>query len=146
MKIPQDTRTKVADKIAQWMSDAFNEAKYYSLDDAIIPLAQLPIAEEQVKRMVDRFLGWTLPEYFTPDCGISFTYNGTRPTGTNLFDAVQAEEMVRYMLECRNSPPKCDPRVAVVADELRGPHNHSERQPEHTAIRILAALDGMKEK
>ena len=36
-----------------------------------------------------------------------------------------------------------DPRVAVVADELRGPHNHSERQPEHTAVRILAKLDAM---
>lgn len=58
--------------------------------------------------MVNRFLGWRLPEDFRPDCGISFTptyQNGTEqggkfePVGTNLFTAMQAEEMVRFMLE-----------------------------------------------
>lgn len=65
-----------------------------------------------VKRMVDRFLGWRLPEHFRPDAGISFNpeYNVEfnakygkppalhQPTGTNLFDATQAEAMIRYML------------------------------------------------
>lgn len=71
-----------------------------------------------VKRMVDRFLGWRLPESFSPDAGISFNpeynveFNAAhgkpparhQPSGTNLFDATQAEAMVRYMLE--GSPAK----------------------------------------
>ena len=64
-------------------------------------------AERQIKSMVDRFLGWKLPENFSPDGGISFQKTANEntsherknePTGTNLFDALQAEEMVRYIL------------------------------------------------
>jgi len=64
--------------------------------------------DAQIKRMVDRFLVWKLPEDFSPDGGISFkkTFNDHtehpmkhEPTGTNLFDARQAEAMVRYMIE-----------------------------------------------
>jgi hypothetical protein len=64
--------------------------------------------EEQIKHMVNRFLGWRLPENFNPDGGISFkkTFNDHmpqpmkhEPVGTNLFSAEQATEMVRYMLE-----------------------------------------------
>lgn len=63
---------------------------------------------EQIKYMVDRFLEWRLPENFNPDGGISFkkTFNEHtpypmkhEPIGTNLFDATQADEMVRYMIE-----------------------------------------------
>lgn len=63
---------------------------------------------EQIKHMVDRFLRWKLPEDFMPDAGISFkaAYNEHtahpmkhEPVGTNLFDAQQAEAMVRYMLD-----------------------------------------------
>lgn len=66
------------------------------------------ITDEQIKHMVDRFLGWRLPENFNPDGGISFkaeynehtAYPGKRePTGTNLFDAEQAKVMIRYMAE-----------------------------------------------
>ena len=66
------------------------------------------MTDEQIKHMVNRFLGWKLPENFRPDAGISFkaTFNdGTpyemkhNPSGTNLFDAAQAEEMVRFMIE-----------------------------------------------
>lgn len=61
-----------------------------------------------VKQMVARFLQWKLPANFAPDGGITFkrTYNEHTPhpavhapVGTNLFDATQAEAMVRYMLE-----------------------------------------------
>lgn len=64
--------------------------------------------EDQIKHMVNRFLGWKLPTNFNPDAGISFKadYNEHtphpakhEPTGTNLFDAQQATEMVRYMAE-----------------------------------------------
>ena len=64
------------------------------------------ITEKLVKHMVDRFLGWRLPENFQPDGGIAFkkTFNEHMPTpsksepsGTNLFDIDQAYAMVRYM-------------------------------------------------
>ena len=67
-----------------------------------------PVSGDMVKHMVSRFLNWKLPENFAPDAGICFepTFNkGTpyemkhTPTGTNLFNATQAEAMVRYMLE-----------------------------------------------
>jgi hypothetical protein len=71
------------------------------------------MTDEQIKYMVNRFLGWRLPEQFAPDAGISFNpeynveYNAARgkpparhnPSGTNLFDATQAEAMVRYMVQ-----------------------------------------------
>ena len=71
------------------------------------------MTDEQIKHMVSRFLGWKLPENFQPDDGISFNpeynveFNAARgmpptrrtPSGTNLFDASQAEAMVRYMVE-----------------------------------------------
>lgn len=67
------------------------------------------MTEDQIKHMVDRFLGWKLPEDFAPDCGISFDANAAiklnprngkyEPIGTNLFTATQADAMVRYMLE-----------------------------------------------
>lgn len=67
------------------------------------------MTEAQIKHMVNRFLGWKLPENFNPDAGISFkaTFNEHmpfgpqkhEPSGTNLFDATQAEAMVRYMLD-----------------------------------------------
>lgn len=68
--------------------------------------------DDQIKHMVDRFLGWTLPESFSPDGGISFKKirnehsacpAKNEPVGTNLLDAVQAEQMVRYMVEGINT-------------------------------------------
>lgn len=64
--------------------------------------------EAQIKHMVDRFLWWLLPEDFNPDCGISFKREFNEhmdhpgrhmPVGTNLLTAIQAEAMVRHMLE-----------------------------------------------
>lgn len=68
------------------------------------------MTDEMIKHMVQRFLTWRLPEDFHPDAGISFeaifnegiegvTPAKHEPTGTNLFDAAQAEAMVRYMVE-----------------------------------------------
>lgn len=66
------------------------------------------MTDEQINHMVGRFLGWRLPENFTPDAGISFRsdYNEHTahpmkhaPTGTNLFDATQAEAMIRYIAD-----------------------------------------------
>ena len=81
--------------------------------------------DDQIKHMVDRFLGWRLPENFNPDGGISFkkAINEDRPswpqknepTGTNLFDATQAEEMIRYMIEGT-------PSIANSTGETMQPH------------------------
>jgi hypothetical protein len=71
------------------------------------------MTEDQIKYMVDRFLGWRLPQNFNPDAGISFkaTFNEHtahpmkhEPIGTNLFDATQADAMVRYMVQDMPSP------------------------------------------
>lgn len=66
------------------------------------------MTEEQIRHMVKRFLVWRLPEKFNPDGGISFKRHfnehtdypmSHEPVGTNLFDATQAEEMVRWMVD-----------------------------------------------
>ena len=66
------------------------------------------MTNEQIKYMVSRFLVWRLPENFAPDSGISFSHLSTsirpwpmkhEPTGTNLLDATQAEEMIRYLVD-----------------------------------------------
>ena len=57
-----------------------------------------------IEQMVDRFLGWRLPQDFAPDCGIAFDgrkddqWNSgkTWPIGTNLLTATQAREMFEY--------------------------------------------------
>lgn len=66
------------------------------------------MTDQQVKHMVDRFLGWRLPKPWQPDNGISYApapADHGWPTGTNLFDADQATAMVRYIIE--DAPP-CD--------------------------------------
>ena len=66
------------------------------------------MTDDQIKHMTDRFLAWKLPDNFSPDAGITFkpefnedTAHPMRhePSGTNLFDARQAEAMVRHMLD-----------------------------------------------
>jgi len=66
------------------------------------------MTEAQIKHMVQRFLGWKLPEHFNPDGGISFDPIGSKgtpyefrrePVGTNLLGADQADAMVRYMID-----------------------------------------------
>lgn len=67
------------------------------------------MTDDQIKYMANRFLGWKLPENFNPDAGIKFQphvnpgaqYDHKRdgPVGTNLFDATQAEAMVRHMVD-----------------------------------------------
>lgn len=72
------------------------------------------MTDEQIKYMVGRFLMWRLPEHFNPDCGISFDqkYRSAHgPVGANLFDATQANEMVRHMIEGM-------PAAALVAEGM----------------------------
>ncbi|HJV75455.1 MAG TPA: hypothetical protein VJ654_14610 [Noviherbaspirillum sp.] len=58
---------------------------------------------QDIKEMVNRFLGWELPETFAPDCFISFDSERAEqheswPIGTNLLTADQAKEMFEYCL------------------------------------------------
>ena len=63
------------------------------------------MTDDQIKHMVNRFLSWPLPNPWHPDNGISAVRPNYapnvpwEPVGTNLFDASQAEAMVRYMAE-----------------------------------------------
>lgn len=68
----------------------------------------MPMTDDQIKYMVNRFLSWKLPESFNPDGGVSFKkmFNEHtaypmkhEPSGTNLFDATQTDAMVRHMIE-----------------------------------------------
>lgn len=52
--------------------------------------------------MVDRFLGWRLPDDFSPDGGVTFKplqYGTvtTWPSGTNLLNAIQARAMLEFV-------------------------------------------------
>jgi hypothetical protein len=111
-EVAQMTDLQLADALLEriWATLDMNSAEASFVSEAIDRLCKAPQLAPQpdVKRMVERFLQWRLPENFTPDCGISFkkTFNENtphpmthEPTGTNLFDYGQAEEMVHYMLE-----------------------------------------------
>lgn len=74
------------------------------------------MTDDQINHMVSRFLAWKLPENFNPDAGISFKpmFNDSpavmrslgltepmrhEPSGTNLLDAIEAEAMIRHLIE-----------------------------------------------
>ena len=82
--------------------------------------------DASIKHMVDRFLQWKLPKTFSPDNGISFNpvcnpdtdHTYTRePMGTNLLDAIQAAEMVRFIVEGLPTPMQDD--LAALVGEAR---------------------------
>lgn len=59
--------------------------------------------QDIINAMVNKFLGWKLPDDFSPDCSISFREKlifGNhifKPTGTNLFTATQAKAMFEFV-------------------------------------------------
>lgn len=81
--------------------------------------------DDVVKHMVTRFLMWRLPEHFSPDAGISFRPSFAEeplrsrqwPVGTNLFNADQAEAMVRFMID---GLANAHERVAKEAKAIEG--------------------------
>ena len=61
------------------------------------------VPREPTRAMVDRFLSWRLPKYFSPDCYITFDaqradMNNSWPVGTNLLSSDQAREMLAHVL------------------------------------------------
>lgn len=78
------------------------------------------MTNDQIKYMTQRFLGWRLPETFNPDNGIAFNppeegrFRASQwPVGTNLFDAAQAEGMVRHMAYGLPATPAVAPPEAA---------------------------------
>ena len=78
------------------------------LIEHVVPANPAQVTDAQIEHMVQRFLGWRLPETFGPDAGIRFervANAGTpyefrhEPVGTNLFDYTEAKAMVQHMLE-----------------------------------------------
>lgn len=52
-----------------------------------------------IKTLVNNFLGWKLPEDFSPDNGVRFSPPSFDwPTGTNLLNAQQARQMFAHCL------------------------------------------------
>lgn len=57
-----------------------------------------------IDSMVNRFLGWRLPQHFYPDCYVSFDREKASqsphgwPSGTNLLTAEQARKMFEYVI------------------------------------------------
>lgn len=94
--------------------------------------------------MVDRFLGWKLPDDFCPDAGVSFKRDFNEhtnypmkhePVGTNLLTADQAKAMLEYVLDgqleeledLRRNLEFAYKRAKVLADLLGIPvHESSE--------------------
>ena len=70
------------------------------------PLPPAPsMPDDVVEQAVNRFLSWKLPKDFRPDGGVVFIPTKGRgydsphwPCGTNLLNAQQAREMLRYVL------------------------------------------------
>lgn len=96
------------------------------------------MSEENIKRMVERFLQWKLPEDFSPDCGISFKseFNEhtahpmkNKPTGTNLFNAAQAEAMIRFITDEFNTAAS----IQKIADDIQALKLHPAPQGEYNA-------------
>lgn len=63
------------------------------------------MTEDQIKHMTDRFLQFPFPKTMNPDGGISYSaIPNHQPVGTNLLSAVEAETMVRFMIEGMPEP------------------------------------------
>lgn len=76
--------------------------------------------------MVQRFLGWRLPDTFAPDCYISFDKEGLKrmgngshwPVGTNLFTDPEARAMLEYVL-ATSTTEAVDSNLRVQYDALK---------------------------
>ena len=109
------------------------------------------MTDAQIKYMVERFLFWRLPENFNPDAGISFRPNFNEhtphpmkhePTGTNLFDATQAEQMIRYLIEGMPKPEAAPVAETPISQEHQLALDMIDRlQDERDALQSLLRTD-----
>lgn len=158
---PSGTRAKKVEEVAREIAYFFNiphGANYIAKLIAKYYPSPTP-SREQVKHMVDRFLGWKLPENFNPDGGISFQKSinehpmKNAPTGTNLLDAIQAEAMVRYMIEGLQIAPSAPESpslpvgvegVAKALGDLIARLDYVHADERYMAVWIMYAIHGGK--
>lgn len=125
-RIADESASEIAAKAASGKGRGWSAAEiklsvaYLELQQRIADLTAPLTVKEQIKHMVERFLTWRLPKDFNPDGGISFKRYinentnhpiKNEPVGTNLFDAEQAEAMIRHMIEGMPAVPlslKCE--------------------------------------
>lgn len=93
---------KAANAVDSGDAMRFSQAALNAANAAAGSAACSAVADDQIKRMAERFLNWKLPENFSPDGGISFERSRTHleswPTGTNLIGYSEALAMVRHMV------------------------------------------------
>ena len=101
------------------------------------------MTDDQINHMVTRFLTWPLPETFAPDGGVYFepvANKGTyyeyhhHPVGTNVLTAVEAEAMVRHMLEGLPEP------IEHTANEEARHGNREALEQAPALIELLAPM------
>lgn len=70
------------------------------------------VPDDMIEQAVTRFLSWKLPKDFHPDGGMVFIPTKGRgydsphwPCGTNLLNAQQARDMLRYVLAAQEAKP-----------------------------------------
>ena len=94
---------------------SFNQSRRFDTPLYALPGAQPAqnVPDDVVEQAVNRFLSWKLPKDFHPDGGMVFIPTKGRgydsphwPVGTNLLNAQQAREMLRYVLA---SAPEAKP-------------------------------------
>jgi hypothetical protein len=92
------------EEMSCWEDDA--------LDRPALAAVPVPSPSSHMVGMVNRFLSWPLPKTFSPDCGISFKPEPTPccwPTGTNLFTATEAREMLEHVTAIEGAVPAAVP-------------------------------------
>lgn len=112
--------------VTNWNEKRQQEAMEKSME-AADGVVTVMLRDKQIKHMVDRFLWWTLPEDFHPDCGIEFDamkyvklnpQNAKlEPVGTNLLSYTQAEAMVRHMIEGLPEAATAPSRVQLPSED-----------------------------
>lgn len=128
----QQMRDNLADILIGAGWSATSGAAFHDLGEAISAIMreleikpQVAPVVPDISEMVNRFLGWKLPKTFCPDAGITFKpdYNENtpwpmkhEPTGTNLFNAIEAKSMFEYCLQGQPTEPQRDERALFEAE------------------------------
>lgn len=102
-----DESCKVVEALGMNESSRFDTPLY--LSPGAQPAPSIP--DDVIEQAVSRFLSWKLPKNFHPDGGMVFIptkgrgyYSPYWPSGTNLLNAQQAREMLRYVLAAAPNP------------------------------------------